>query len=537
MKKVICKKILGLILVIVVVATNLTFAKPAASAKKKGILFTSTVDEVNDYGCGQVAFNYTLGMPFILADTVKELHDQGIKVTFIVTSSIKGHRSASGNPSPYNNPVFYMIDAYESKVKAELKEMLNKVGKYVDNYVIGNEISDQAWNYYGPAYVDEYVEAYSRSFKEIYKLIKDKRPSAKLYIPFDQSWDMPALKTDANLMKFKYNTKQMLTLLSSKLSSLEWGVAAHPYPDPLESPVFWDDKYAGKQDNDSVKEPYKAFVVTMNNIEVMCDFLKQDSMKYHGSPRDILISEIGFSDSEGEEVKAAALMYTWTKIKDNPQITGLLYNNVDSGRGFTLSGESEKVFKYMDKDSKNDEYINLMHNIISESAYYSSDGSTNVSTYTNNYSDQSSVNVQSTTAAAASGITLDQEVEKEIADTVKSSNTFNVVSHNEYTDYYTYYDDDGDEKECIIKCKMPVVQGEDENEASYINTLLDNVAQNMVNEEVHNALDNVNHVPSSVTISGSIEKANNSEVVFAFKSSVISFNIVYDRGTSSLDIQ
>ena len=351
--------------------TKTSSLNAASTSGKKGALFTGSSSKIKSLGCKQVAFNYTLGLGSGFTNELKSLHNAGLKTTLILTSAIPiNEDTLSNNPSPYNHPKFYMIDMTDPEVYELLEKMLDTLGPYVDNYVIGNEISDQEYNYYKPSLVEEYTKAYCDSFKLVYKEIKDRYGDANVFISFDQSWDMPSLR-QGGLQYYKYNAKEQLTIIKRELGNdINWGVAAHPYPDPPTSPNFWDDVYAGPVDG-AGKEPNKAFVVTMKNIEVMCNFLSTAEMrKADGSPRDILISEIGFSDNEGEDIKAAALMYCWLKIENNPQIIGFLYNDNDNyGYGFGLNGKIEEVFKTMDTGSRANA-IELMHANIPETANY-----------------------------------------------------------------------------------------------------------------------------------------------------------------------
>ena len=361
------------------------------SSSKKGALLTYSADDILDLGCKQVAINYTLGSYSGHLEMAKQLHKKGVKITLIVTSNIAlNEDTISSNPEPYNNPILYMPDLTNANVKMTFDDMLREWGGIVDNYVIGNEISDQIYCYYKPCYVEEYVEAYCKSFRQAYNAIKSRKSSAKVFIPFDQSWNMPALskssgRYDANLSRYKYNTKEMLQLIRKNLdASIDWGVAAHPYPDPLTSAVFWDDQYATNTDD--------TMVVTMNNIEVMCNFLSQPEMRRtNGSGREILISEIGFSDSDGDDVAAGALMYAWTKIENNNQIIGFLYNSND----FPLYGKVEDVFKTMDKINR-DEVMELMNKVINSATNNYDSEYDDSSSYTNTTDpnlDESLINV------------------------------------------------------------------------------------------------------------------------------------------------
>lgn len=357
----------------------------AASKSKKGVLFHYDVDDVVDLNCGVVAINYTLGVGFgVQESTLKELHDKGIKIAFIVTSNYPVNRGTlSGNPAPYNAPRFYMPDVTKSETSKAFESMLDTYGKYVDYYIIGNEINDQQWNYYKPAPVEEYTKEYCRVFGRAYREIKKKKSSAKVFIPFDNGWAVPAYDKTSNrynaaMNNYKYNYREMLQIIQQEIGNLDWGVAPHPYNTRMhESPNFWDDVYAGPVDAPGVKEPNKAMLITMKNIEVLCNFLASEEMRRSGGPREILISEIGFSDNEGDELEAAALTYAWKKVENNNQILGFIINTGD----FPMSGAAEEAFRKLGT-SKQKEAEDLMQRVLggvntddSSGESYSSSGS------------------------------------------------------------------------------------------------------------------------------------------------------------------
>lgn len=339
----------------------------AANKSKKGILFNYDVDEAADLGCGVVAVNYTLGIGSGVSDTMlKELKEKGIKIAFIVTSSYPINKSTlAGNPPPYNSPIFYMPDVTKSEISKDFNAMLDKFGKYIDYYIIGNEINDQQWNYYKPASVEEYTKEYCRIFGRAYREIKKKRSSAKVFIPFDNGWAVPAYdktssRYQARMNQFKYNYKEMLVIIQQEIGNLDWGVAPHPYNTRMhESPNFWDDVYAGPVDAPGVKEPNKAMLITMKNIDVLCNFLSSAEMRRSGGPREILISEIGFSSAEGDEMQAAALTYAWKIIENNNQILGFIINTGD----FPMYGEALDAFRKLGT-SRQDEAEDLMQRVI-----------------------------------------------------------------------------------------------------------------------------------------------------------------------------
>ena len=92
----------------------------------------------------------------------------------------------------------------------------------------------------------------------------------------------------------------------------EWGVAYHPYPQGLFQAATWNDK----RPSFSFDSPY----ITPKNIEVLDAYLHRQPLLYRGEKlRTVLLSEQGFHSKdyspESQQLQAAALVYTWHKIR------------------------------------------------------------------------------------------------------------------------------------------------------------------------------------------------------------------------------
>lgn len=223
----------------------------------------------------------------------------------------------------------------------------------VSNWIIANEINARKeWNYMAHTDIGTYVEEYAKAFRVFYNAIKSVSGSARVYLCIDQQWDRD-LKNNPN-----YDGRDILDEFNRNITSkgnIDWGVAQHPYNVPLtETRVWKSSKY--------VKHSVNTSMITMENIEVLTDYMQQPQfLNPGGEVRSILLSEQGYSSQAGEAVQAAAFAYAYYRAQANPHIDGFLLNRetdapeeVGQGLSFGLNhvGGAHKqiydVFKYID---------------------------------------------------------------------------------------------------------------------------------------------------------------------------------------------
>lgn len=364
-----------------------------ASNSKKGFLFTGDANEIFILGAGHIAINITLsGKGHVFYQLLETIKNRGVKITMIVTND-KPHVGASplNAPPDFQKPYFYMIDFYGHSgdwQKFNFDRIIDEYGKIVDNWVIGNEINSQVYNFYGPSYIEEYTNVYCKSFLYAYNKIKNVNKDANVYIPFDQGWDRPHLRKndkryDKERAKYEYNITEQLLYINKYLGKdIDWGLSLHPYPDPVKSAKFWDDNYSG-YNNESKNEKEHAMLLTLKNFEVALAFINSKEFLYKGKEaRKVIISEFGLTSHDGEEIQAAGLYYLWQKICKYEQIVALLYNaqtDLPDGYNFGLSTVDNKkrliwaVFKDMDNPSANGWCKDLLDRILLDNGYINED--------------------------------------------------------------------------------------------------------------------------------------------------------------------
>ena len=332
------------------------------------------------YTYGGVTYHFNSQIITDYDNLFKKLNGMGIDVAAIILNNASTsafpeitHPSArSGSTAPY-----YMFNASDEKgVKA-----LAAIGSFLANrysgsghgnvsmWIIANEVNARKeYNYMANTDVHTYTAAFTRAFRVFYNAIKSQNSAAKVYIPIDQRWTYNTEKTG------DYDAKDVLDIFASSMSdygNIDWGLAAHPYSFPNGNTEFWK---ASKYVNHTETTP----TITMENIEVLTNYMQKESMRdTSGKVRSIILSEVGYSSSSGQDVQAAAFAYAYTKMEKNGHIDALMLSRqVDAADeiaalGLALGLETTDgthkriydVFKYIDTDRRN-EVISFAYNIV-----------------------------------------------------------------------------------------------------------------------------------------------------------------------------
>jgi hypothetical protein len=186
----------------------------------------------------------------------------------------------------------------------------------ITHWILHNEI-DQAfsWTNMGEQPMDLVMDHYVRSMRLAFLSARRFQPSAKVFISLTHHWTAPEGESLQH-----YRPREMLDRLadySRVEGDFEWGIAYHPYPQSLFEAATWNDK----RPEHSFDTPY----ITLKNIEVLDAYLHREPLLFEGkTPRTVLLSEQGFHTRDyspfAQQLQAAALVYTWHKIKHLPTI-------------------------------------------------------------------------------------------------------------------------------------------------------------------------------------------------------------------------
>ena len=208
------------------------------------------------------------------------------------------------------------VHAYRAALAFLAKRYAEGPHGRITHWILHNEVDQAfAWTNMGEQPMDIVMDHYVRSMRLAYLSARQFNPSAKVFISLTHHWTAPEGKSLQH-----YRPKDMLDRLAdySRLEGdFEWGVAYHPYPQGLFQAATWNDK----RPSFSFDSPY----ITPKNIEVLDAYLHRQPLLYQGkTPRAVLLSEQGFHTKdyspEAQQLQAAALVYTWHKIRPLPTI-------------------------------------------------------------------------------------------------------------------------------------------------------------------------------------------------------------------------
>lgn len=274
--------------------------------------------------------NYTFNGVVIAGfdSTVSALTQKGIQTTAIVLNDYNSAYISMIHPDARSRGVcpYYMFNG----ATADGVETLAAVGAFladrysgdkhgrISNWVIANEINARKeWNYLKYTDVDTYTREYAKGFRVLYTAIKSISSSARVMISLDQTWD----KNVANSPD--YDGKDVLDAFNAYLmayGNIDWSLAYHPYNFPLTSCKTW-------ASSPNIVHNSSTATISMQNIEVLVDYLNQEHyLNPDGDCRSIMITELGYTSTQGEELQAAAIAYAYYKIENYKDIDGLLLN-------------------------------------------------------------------------------------------------------------------------------------------------------------------------------------------------------------------
>lgn len=295
------------------------------------------------------------------------LTNKGITTTAIILNDIHpGYmelihpKARSGGHAPYY--AFNATDEAGTEYIAAIGSFLaNRYsgsghGK-VMNWVIGNEINARKeWNYIEYMDTEQYVDEYARAFRIFYNSIVSVNGNARLYISLDQQWGKSLYSSNG------YSSKEILDEFNRNISAggnIDWGVAYHPYNYPLTSAKAWST--SGKAGS-YVLESETSPVITIKNIHVLTDYLqKEEYLTDSGEVRHVILSEMGYTSSAGQDLQSASFVYAYKVIEANRYIDSMLFSRqtdasseVAQGLALginTLGGGRKSIytaFKYVD---------------------------------------------------------------------------------------------------------------------------------------------------------------------------------------------
>ena len=229
----------------------------------------------------------------------------------------------------------------------------------VSNFILGNEVNScNVYQYPGSMSASEFFLSYAQTFRSFYNAIKSTNGAAHVYLCFDHCW---------NSADYGYSSKYALDTTASYLNSMDpsidWDLAFHPYSVPLSEARFWN--VSSSLANSSVSTPY----ITMANLNVLTNYLSSTYPlrdEYGNSKcqnRQVILSEIGYSNNDSQWYQAAALTYSYYLAQLNPMVKAFeirsYQDDVNDGNlhlGLTSDGTNPKqayyAYAYVDNPSQ-----------------------------------------------------------------------------------------------------------------------------------------------------------------------------------------
>lgn len=256
------------------------------------------------------------------------LTNRGITITAIILNDISSRpelihpKSRSASRSIYY--AFNATDEAGTECIAAIASFLASRysgtghGKVV-NWVIGNEINARAeWNHIEYMDTASYVDEYARAFRVFYNAILSINGNARVYISLDQQWGKSLYS------KSGYGSKDILDEFNRNLKTegnIDWGLAQHPYNYPLTSAKAWSSNSSYVQENENTP------VITIKNLHVLTDYLqKPEMLTEDGEVRHLILSEMGYTSSLGQELQAASFVYAYKVIEANQYVDSMLFS-------------------------------------------------------------------------------------------------------------------------------------------------------------------------------------------------------------------
>lgn len=256
------------------------------------------------------------------------LTNRGITTTAIVLNDISSHpelihpKARSGGHAPYY--AFNAADESGTETIAAIASFL--ASRYsgtghgrVMNWVIGNEINARSeWNHIEHMSTPDYVDEYARAFRIFYNAFLSINGNARVYISLDQQWGKSLYSKNG------YGSKEILDEFNRNLKAegnIDWGLAQHPYNYPLTSAKAWQSNSAYVQENENTP------VITIKNLHVLTDYLqKPEMLTDDGEVRHLILSEMGYTSSKGQELQAASFVYAYKVIEANQYVDSMLFS-------------------------------------------------------------------------------------------------------------------------------------------------------------------------------------------------------------------
>lgn len=306
------------------------------------------------------------------------LSDAGMTATAVVLNDWNDSFPELVHPEARNQEsgaYYYMFNTAEEEGTRTLEAVASFLAErysdgehgMVHSWVIANEINqNHVWNYMNTRDVLHYAKEFEKSLRIFYQAVRSHYAQGRIYFSIDNAWN----SNEGDNSNF-FNGRDVLEAFNEAArahGNYDWGIAIHPYPEPLTRVNYWSQEY-----DKTIDAPY----LSIMNLNVLTDLLSEETfLDKEGEVRSVTITELGFSSGSGERLQAAAFAYCYHIVEANPYVDAFLMNRqtdapeeVMAGLSFGVyeydhSGKYIKdVFRYIDTD-RSGEYTKFMLNIL-----------------------------------------------------------------------------------------------------------------------------------------------------------------------------
>jgi hypothetical protein len=165
-----------------------------------------------------------------------------------------------------------------------------------------------------------YTDAYMKSMRRCYNIVRQYDPYAEVFGSFTHSWTKAVIKDG-------YPVRDMLNAFNDYCRAegdFQWALAYHCYPQDLNEPKTWNDADATY----STSTP----LITFKNLEALNHWALQPENHYLGvQKRTVWLSENGtnsrtYSETDLRE-QAAGFAWGWKKLKNLAGIDAMQWHN------------------------------------------------------------------------------------------------------------------------------------------------------------------------------------------------------------------
>ncbi|MBR4530399.1 MAG: hypothetical protein IKO80_08985 [Lachnospiraceae bacterium] len=291
-------------------------------------------------GNGAIQYNYN-GKTYAFDSVSMGMYDhvvrvttsQGIGLTMVLLNPrAKGEEFMISPSSRGGRCSYYMMNTSEEKGLEYLEAVVSFLARryngrngcgQVDNWVIGNEVNAKSvWNYSSIHDEMQYAQLYTDELRVCYNAIKSNHANARVCASLDQNW----CKVQ-NVASY-YSARSMLEAINACACSqgnFDWALAEHPYNYPLTWTSFWTPQSATAAS--MISHTIDTGYLSMENIEQLTDYMAQPAMRNtKGEVRPILLTEVGYSSTQGEEAQAAAIVYAYQRTMTNQHLKMIIFN-------------------------------------------------------------------------------------------------------------------------------------------------------------------------------------------------------------------